>query len=83
MTESIRVDALPTRTWAHLGVNDAEVDWDEAAAVLLSDTAVTAQATFADTGLPVSVAENPLASVVLGTGKMLNDFKLLRKMSIN
>lgn len=44
MTESIRVDALPTRTWAHLGVNDAEVDWDGAAAVLLSDTAVTAQA---------------------------------------
>jgi rod shape-determining protein MreB len=36
-----------------------------------------------DTGLPVSVAENPLASVVLGTGRMLQDFKLLRKMAIN
>jgi rod shape-determining protein MreB and related proteins len=36
-----------------------------------------------ETGLPVSVAENPLASVVLGTGKMLSDFKLLRKMSLN
>ena len=36
-----------------------------------------------ETGLPVSIAENPLASVVLGTGKMLSDFKLLRKMSVN
>ena len=29
-----------------------------------------------ETGLPVSIAEDPLASVVLGTGKMLTDFKL-------
>jgi rod shape-determining protein MreB and related proteins len=36
-----------------------------------------------ETGLPVSIAENPLASVVLGTGKMLDNFKLLRKVSIN
>jgi rod shape-determining protein MreB len=36
-----------------------------------------------ETGLPVSIAENPLASVVLGTGKMLEDFKLLRKVSLN
>jgi rod shape-determining protein MreB and related proteins len=36
-----------------------------------------------ETGLPVSIAEQPLASVVLGTGKMLEDFKLLRKCSIN
>lgn len=36
-----------------------------------------------DTGVPVTVADNPLASVVLGTGRMLNNFKLLRKMSIN
>ncbi len=34
-----------------------------------------------ETGLPVSIAEDPLASVVLGTGKMLTDFKLLRKIS--
>jgi rod shape-determining protein MreB len=36
-----------------------------------------------ETGLPVSIAENPLASVVLGTGKMLEDFKLLRRCSVN
>ena len=36
-----------------------------------------------ETGLPVSIAENPLASVVLGTGKLLEDFKLLRKVSVN
>ena len=36
-----------------------------------------------ETGLPVSMADDPLASVVLGTGKMLSDFKLLRKISID
>ncbi|MDR3746301.1 MAG: rod shape-determining protein [Acidobacteriaceae bacterium] len=36
-----------------------------------------------ETGLPVSIADDPLASVVLGTGKMLSDFKLLRKISID
>jgi rod shape-determining protein MreB len=35
-----------------------------------------------ETGLPVSIAEDPLASVVLGTGKMLDDFKLLRRVAI-
>jgi rod shape-determining protein MreB len=36
-----------------------------------------------ETGLPVSVAETPLSSVVLGTGKMLSDFDLLRKISLD
>ena len=35
-----------------------------------------------ETGLPVSAAEDPLASVVLGTGKMLEDFNLLRRISL-
>lgn len=35
-----------------------------------------------ETGLPVSIADDPLCCVVLGTGKMLDDFKLLRKFSI-
>jgi rod shape-determining protein MreB and related proteins len=35
-----------------------------------------------ETGLPVMVAENPLSCVVLGTGRMLTDFDLLRKISI-
>lgn len=36
-----------------------------------------------ETGLPVLTADEPLASVVLGTGKMLADFKLLRKTAVN
>lgn len=36
-----------------------------------------------ETGLPVSIAEDPLASVVLGTGRMLTDFNLLRRIRIN
>ena len=36
-----------------------------------------------ETGLPVSIADDPLASVVLGTGKLLSDFKLLRKVSFD
>jgi rod shape-determining protein MreB len=36
-----------------------------------------------ETGLPVSIAEDPLTSVVLGTGKLLNDFKLLRRVAID
>jgi rod shape-determining protein MreB len=36
-----------------------------------------------ETGLPVQVAEDPLSSVVLGAGKMLSDFTLLRKISID
>ena len=35
-----------------------------------------------DTGLPLSMAENPLTSVVQGAGKMLDDFPLLRKISL-
>jgi len=35
-----------------------------------------------ETGLPISYAEDPLASVVLGTGAMLTDMDLLRKISI-
>jgi rod shape-determining protein MreB and related proteins len=35
-----------------------------------------------ETGLPVQVAEDPLSAVVLGAGKMLSDFNLLRKISI-
>ena len=35
-----------------------------------------------ETGLPVSMAEDPLASVALGTGKMLSDFALLRKICL-
>ena len=34
-----------------------------------------------ETGLPVQVAEDPLSAVVLGAGKMLSDFNLLRKIS--
>ena len=36
-----------------------------------------------ETGLPVSVAEDPLSSLVLGTGKMLTDVDLLRKISLD
>src|SRR2546430_16662874 len=34
-----------------------------------------------ETGVPVSLAENPLSSVALGTGKMLADFDLLSRVS--
>ncbi len=33
-----------------------------------------------ETGLPVSIAEDPLSSVVLGAGKMLSDFDLLKRV---
>jgi rod shape-determining protein MreB and related proteins len=36
----------------------------------------------AETGLPVVQAEDPLACVVLGTGRVLEDMALLRKVSI-
>src|SRR5213083_3055009 len=36
-----------------------------------------------ETGLPVTLAENPLSCVVLGTGKMLTDFNLLRQIAVN
>ena len=35
-----------------------------------------------ETGLPVLLAEDPLCSVVLGTGRVLQDIDLLRKVSI-
>jgi rod shape-determining protein MreB len=35
-----------------------------------------------ETGLPVTLAEDPLACVALGTGQMLTDINLLRKISI-
>ena len=36
-----------------------------------------------ETGLPVAIAEDPLSTVVLGAGKMLSDFALLRKISMD
>jgi len=33
-----------------------------------------------ETGLPAIIAEDPLASVVMGTGKMLSDFNLLKRV---
>ncbi len=35
-----------------------------------------------ETGLPIVIADNPLESVVLGAGKMLSDFKLLEKITM-
>ena len=35
-----------------------------------------------ETGLPVFLAEDPLSSVVMGTGKMLEDMSLLRRISL-
>ena len=35
-----------------------------------------------ETGLPLSMAEDPLSSVVMGASEMLGDFGLLRKISI-
>jgi len=36
-----------------------------------------------ETNLPVSLAEDPLTSVVMGTAKMLEDFRLLRKVALH
>jgi rod shape-determining protein MreB len=36
-----------------------------------------------ETNLPVSLAEDPLTSVVMGTARMLEDFRLLRKISLH
>jgi len=36
-----------------------------------------------ETGLPVLIADDPLLSGVVGAGKMLNDFGLLRRVSMN
>jgi rod shape-determining protein MreB len=35
-----------------------------------------------ETGLPVCIADDPLCCVVLGAGKLLSDFKLLRRISV-
>jgi rod shape-determining protein MreB len=35
-----------------------------------------------ETGLPVCIADDPLRCVVLGTSKILSDFKLLRRIEI-
>jgi rod shape-determining protein MreB len=35
-----------------------------------------------ETSLPVCVADDPLCTVVLGTAKLLNDFKLLRRIAV-
>ena len=35
-----------------------------------------------ETGLPVSIAEDPLSAVVLGTGRVLDHIDLLKKVSI-
>jgi len=36
-----------------------------------------------ETGLPVSIAENPMACVALGSGRMLTDFGLLKRIAIS
>jgi len=36
-----------------------------------------------ETGLPVTIADDPLTCVVMGTGKLLDDFRLLRKVAID
>ncbi|HJP19273.1 MAG TPA: rod shape-determining protein [Nitrospinota bacterium] len=35
-----------------------------------------------ETGLPISLAEDPLSAVVLGTGKVLDEIELLKKVSV-
>jgi rod shape-determining protein MreB len=35
-----------------------------------------------ETGLPITIADDPLACVVLGTGKALDELDLLRKVSV-
>jgi rod shape-determining protein MreB len=37
----------------------------------------------AETRLPVMLAEDPLCSVVNGTGKLLNDFRFLKKVALS
>jgi rod shape-determining protein MreB len=36
-----------------------------------------------ETGLPICIADDPLTSVVMGAGQMLNDFDVLRRVSLN
>ena len=35
-----------------------------------------------ETGLPVTVAEDPLSAVVMGTGKVLDELDLLGKLAV-
>jgi rod shape-determining protein MreB len=35
-----------------------------------------------ETGLPVTVADDPVGSVVLGAGRMLEDFSLLHRVEV-
>jgi rod shape-determining protein MreB len=35
------------------------------------------------TGLPVSIAEDPLTCVVLGSGKVLDELDLLRQLTVD
>jgi rod shape-determining protein MreB len=35
-----------------------------------------------ETGLPITVAEDPLTAVVLGTGKCLDEIDLLKKLAL-
>jgi rod shape-determining protein MreB len=36
-----------------------------------------------ETGLPVMIADDPLATVVMGAGKLLSDSALLLKVAVN
>ena len=36
-----------------------------------------------ETGLPVCIAAEPLCSVVLGTAKLLDDFRLMRRIAVD
>ena len=36
-----------------------------------------------ETGLPVCIADDPLCSAVLGTAKLLDDFRLLRRVAVD
>jgi len=36
-----------------------------------------------ETGLPVRIAENPLNTVVMGTGKILDEIKILKKVAVS
>ncbi len=36
-----------------------------------------------ETGLPILISDEPLACVALGTGKMLQDFELLKRVALD
>jgi len=36
-----------------------------------------------ETGLPILIADEPLACVALGAGKMLQDFELLKRVALD